>query len=57
MIIKKRLQAYGLRPSTSGKGNCCDNALVETFFKTIKAELIWRRYTRIAKHEHPFKVA
>ncbi|PXW65190.1 hypothetical protein C7964_1228 [Loktanella sp. PT4BL] len=26
----------------SGKGNCCDNAAVETFFKTIKAELIWR---------------
>ncbi len=27
----------------SGKGNCYDNAVVETFFKTIKAELIWRR--------------
>ena len=27
----------------SGKGNCYDNAAVETFFKTIKAELIWRR--------------
>jgi putative transposase len=26
----------------SGKGNCCDNAAVETFFKTIKAKLIWR---------------
>ncbi|MFT4962022.1 MAG: putative transposase [Paracoccaceae bacterium] len=26
----------------SGKGNCYDNAAVETFFKTIKAELIWR---------------
>ncbi|WP_106743567.1 Tex-like N-terminal domain-containing protein [Yoonia maritima] len=25
------------------KGNCYDNAAVETFFKTIKAELIWRR--------------
>jgi transposase InsO family protein len=24
------------------KGNCYDNAAVETFFKTIKAELIWR---------------
>jgi putative transposase len=23
----------------SGKGNCYDNASVETFFKTIKAEL------------------
>ena len=27
----------------SGKGNCYDNSAVETFFKTIKAELIWRR--------------
>lgn len=27
----------------SGKGNCYDNAAVETFFKTIKAELIWRQ--------------
>lgn len=26
-----------------GMGNCYDNAAVETFFKTIKAELIWRR--------------
>ena len=26
----------------SGKGNCYDNAAVETFFKSIKAELIWR---------------
>ena len=25
----------------SGKGNCYDNAAVEIFFKTIKAELIW----------------
>lgn len=27
----------------SGKGNCYDNAAVETFFKTIMAELIGRR--------------
>lgn len=26
----------------SGKGNCYDNAPVETFFKSLKAELIWR---------------
>ena len=39
---QKKLQACGLRPSMSGKGNCYDNASVETFFKTIKAELIGR---------------
>jgi putative transposase len=27
--------------SMSGRGNCYDNAMVETFFKTIKSELIW----------------
>jgi hypothetical protein len=26
----------------NGKGNCYDNAAVETLFKTIKAELIWQ---------------
>jgi putative transposase len=26
----------------SGKGNCYDNAAVETFFKTLKSELVWR---------------
>ena len=26
----------------SGKGSCYDNAVVETFFKTLKSELVWR---------------
>ena len=40
---QKILCEHGLQASMSGKGNCYDNAAVETFFKTIKAELIWRR--------------
>jgi putative transposase len=28
--------------SMSGKGNCYDNAMVETVFKTIKSQLTWR---------------
>ncbi len=28
--------------SMSGKGNCYDNAVAESFFKTLKAELIWQ---------------
>ena len=40
---QKRLQKYELTPSMSGKGNCYDNAAVETFFKSLKAELIWRQ--------------
>jgi hypothetical protein len=26
----------------SGKGNCYDNSVVETFFKSLKSELVWR---------------
>lgn len=40
---QKVLCEHGLKASNSGKGNCYDNAAVETFFKAIKAELIWRR--------------
>ena len=40
---QKILREHGFRVSMSGKGNCYDNAAVETFFKTIKAELIWRQ--------------
>ncbi len=33
---------HGFIISMSGKGNCYDNAMVETLFKTIKSERIWR---------------
>ena len=36
------LRRHGIRISMSGKGNCYDNAMVETFFKTLKSELVWR---------------
>ena len=36
------LRRNGIRISMSGKGNCYDNAMVETFFKTLKSELVWR---------------
>lgn len=36
-LLRKR----GIQISMSGRGNCYDNAMVETFFKTIKSELIW----------------
>jgi len=39
---QKILRRHGFEISMSGKGNCYDNAAMETFFKTIKAELIWR---------------
>ena len=42
------LGKHGVLISMSGKGNCYDNAMVETFFKTLKSELVWRTifYTR-----------
>jgi len=39
---QRKLKQYGFKASMSGKGNCYDNAVVETFFKILKAELIWR---------------
>jgi transposase InsO family protein len=39
---QKRLCQQGFQVSMSSKGNCYDNAAVETFFKSLKAELIWR---------------
>jgi len=47
---QKRLCQHGFKVSMSGKGNCYDNAVVETFFKTIKAELIWRQSWKTRRH-------
>ncbi len=41
---QKLLLKHQLLPSMSGKGNCFDNSAVESFFKSLKAELIWRRH-------------
>ncbi|MEM8751698.1 MAG: IS3 family transposase [Pseudomonadota bacterium] len=43
---QKLLRQHGFEASMSGTGNCYDNAAVETFFKTIKAELLWQRSWR-----------
>ncbi|CAM3414773.1 Integrase catalytic domain-containing protein [Paracoccus nototheniae] len=47
---QKILRKHGFKTSMSGKGHCYDNAAVETFFKTIKAELIWRRVWETRRH-------
>ena len=39
---QKRMRQLGFKVSMSRKGNCWDNSVAETFFKTLKAELIWR---------------
>ncbi|SRR5713226_2916274 len=37
------LPAHGILASMSRKGNCYDNAVVESFFSNLKNELIWHR--------------
>jgi transposase InsO family protein len=37
------LARYGITPSMSGKGNCLDNAPMESFFHTLKTERVHHR--------------
>jgi putative transposase len=39
---QRRLSKHGFKVTMGGKGNCYENSMIETFFKSIKAELIWR---------------
>lgn len=43
MSYQRRLTEYGFIPSMSRKGNCWDNACVESFFGTLKRELVHQR--------------
>jgi putative transposase len=43
---RKIVERYGFRQSVSAKGNCYDNAHMESFFKTLKAELVQGRSYR-----------
>lgn len=40
--FRKLLKKYKCVQSMSGKGNCYDNAVAESFFKTLKAELVYQ---------------
>jgi len=52
MDYRAALAAIGAKVSMSGKGNCYDNAVVETFFKTIKSELVWRTAFQTRRQAH-----
>ncbi len=39
-LVRKILDARGIRPSMSGKGDCFDNAMMESFFSSLKKELV-----------------
>ena len=41
-IYREKLQSLGITASMSRKGNCYDNAFAESFFATLKKELVYR---------------
>lgn len=41
-IYRQKLNQLGIQASMSRKGNCWDNAFAESFFATLKKELIYR---------------
>jgi putative transposase len=43
LAYQRLLTQAGLVPSMSRKGNCYDNAVVESFFSTLKNELVHER--------------
>lgn len=44
--MKRLLTLHGLRPSLGKRGDCYDNAAMESFFSTLKSELIHRTKLR-----------
>ena len=43
--VRNLLKSYQMTQSMSSSGNCYDNAITESFFHTLKIELIfWKRY-------------
>lgn len=55
--VQKCLKKAGILPSMSGKGNCYDNAVMESFFHSLKMELLYNtKYeTRNQAKEEIFK--
>jgi transposase InsO family protein len=41
--FRAQLAAHGILPSMSRRGNCYDNAKAESFFSTLKLELVYRQ--------------
>ncbi|MCU7881965.1 MAG: integrase core domain-containing protein [Candidatus Thiodiazotropha sp. (ex Lucinoma aequizonata)] len=44
-MFRRRLKVQGIQGSMSRKGDCWDNAVVESFFGSLKQERVhWRNY-------------
>lgn len=50
LAFRKLLSDNKIQGSMSRKGNCYDNAFVETFFKTFKSELFWNQSFESEEH-------
>jgi putative transposase len=50
LAFRELLSDHDIKGSMSRKGNCYDNAFVETFFKTFKSELIWNQTFESEEH-------
>ena len=44
------LEEHGITCSMSGSGDCYDNAVMESFFKTLKAELVYQQEYQTREH-------
>ena len=56
-LYQTLLERNGILCSMSGKGNCWDNAVMESFYRTLKIELIYQRnyQTRIEAQRDIFE--
>jgi len=41
--VQRLLKQYKIQGSMSGKGNCYDNAVTESFFRSFKTEFVYRQ--------------
>lgn len=49
---QKRLKQKGIQQSMSRKGNCLDNAVIESFFGLLKSELLYLQDFNSTEHFH-----
>lgn len=50
--FRKQLMGLPIIQSMSRKGNCWDNAVAESFFKTMKTELVYQRTFKTKEHAY-----
>jgi putative transposase len=49
IAVRESLRELGLEQSMSGRGNCYDNAITESFFHTLKVELVYQEKFKTRK--------